>query len=340
MPRSSRHWLLALCLLALAAGAGALWLRAEVFLAGANDAQVSLEVPAGASLRGVLGELQARGAVHHSRLLEWYARWKFPGQPMLKTGHYLIPPHVGQLDLLAQLREGRVVLEQFTVIEGWTFLQMRRALDAATTIAHDWQKLSDAEVMARLGHAGLHPEGRFFPDTYRFGAGTTDSTVYQLAFARMEQELEQAWSQRATDLWLHNADELLTFASIVEKETGRDDEREKVAAVFLNRLRKGMRLQSDPTIIYGLGTSYDGDLRTRDMTTDTPYNSYTRGGLPPTPISLPGARSLQAATHPHAFDALFFVASSRCDGTHHFSATYEEHEQEVQKYIHSTCGRR
>jgi UPF0755 protein len=340
MPRSSRHWLPVLCLLALAGGATALWLRSELSRAGDNDAEVSLQVPAGASLRGVLGELQARGAVHHSRLLEWYARWKFPGQPMLKTGRYLIPPHVAPQDLLAQLREGRVVLEQFTVIEGWTFLQMRRALDADAAVAHDWQKLPDAEVMARLGHAGLHPEGRFFPDTYRFAAGTADSTVYQLAFARMEKELAQAWSQRAPDLSLHSADELLIFASIVEKETGRDDEREKVAAVFLNRLRSSMRLQSDPTIIYGLGAAYDGDLRNRDMTTDTPYNTYTRSGLPPTPISLPGARSLQAATHPHEFDALYFVASSKCDGTHHFSMTYPEHEAEVQKYIHSACGRR
>jgi UPF0755 protein len=339
MRKTSGIVLAALCVL-LAGGAAALWVRAELSRPARNEAQVSLQVPAGASLRAVLGELQSRGAVSHARLLEWYARWKFPGQAMLKTGHYLIPAHAAPLDLLEQLREGRVILEQFTVIEGWTFLQMRRALDADASVAHEWQRLPDAEVMTRLGHAGLHPEGQFFPDTYRFAAGTADSTVYQLAFARMQQELTQAWAQRAPDLGLHGPDELLIFASIVEKETGRDDEREKVAAVFLNRLRSGMKLQSDPTVIYGLGAAFDGDLRNRDMTSDTPYNSYTRAGLPPTPISLPGARSLQAAAHPHSFAALFFVASSKCDGTHHFSPTYTEHQEEVQKYLHSPCGRR
>jgi UPF0755 protein len=188
--------------------------------------------------------------------------------------------------------------------------------------------------MQALGHEGQAAEGRFFPDSYRFAAGTTDRRILELAYDRMQRELEQAWTARAPDLPIKDSEQALILASIVEKETGREDERAKVAAVFINRLSQGMRLQSDPTVIYGLGSRYDGDIHTRDLVTDTPYNTYTRAGLPPTPIALPGAASLQATLHPADIDALYFVATGNGDGSHHFSATLAEHDAAVRAYLH------
>jgi UPF0755 protein len=328
--RGRFSWLLVLLLLLVAA---ALVGRYELHRPAANDAEIRLQVPPGASLRGVLNELAAQQGVRHPRLVEWYARYEYRGLPMTQVGTYLIPAHITPLELLEQLRNGRVVFEQFTVIEGWNFAQLRHALAASKTLLHAWIKLSDAQLMSELGQPGLHPEGQFFPDTYRFAEGTPDSRIYQLAYERMQQELASAWAQRDADIQLQNPQELLTFASIVEKETARQDERGKVAAVFANRLRLGMRLQSDPTVIYGIGASYDGDIRSRDLTTDTPYNSYTRAGLPPTPIALPGAESLRAAAHPEHTDALFFVATGNGDGSHHFSATLAEHNAAVQRFL-------
>jgi UPF0755 protein len=268
--------------------------------------------------------------------VEWYARYQYRGLPMTQVGTYLIPAHITPLELLEQLRSGRVVLEQFTIVEGWNFAQLRRALAADKTLQHAWAKLSDAQLMVELGQPGLHPEGQFFPDSYRYAEGTPDSRIYQLAYNRMRQELARAWEQREPGLQLQTPEELLIFASIVEKETARQDERGKVAAVFANRLRLGMRLQSDPTVIYGIGPSYDGDIRSRDLVTDTPYNSYTRTGLPPTPIAMPGAESLWAGTHPEHIDALFFVATGNGDGSHHFSATLAEHNAAVQRFLQRT----
>jgi len=228
---------------------------------------------------------------------------------------------------------GRVVLEQLTVVEGWTFLQLRRALDANSALSHGLHGLSDPELMQALGHEGRNPEGQFFPDTYRFAAGTADRRILELAYERMQRELAQAWESRSPDLPLASPEQALILASIVEKETAREDERPKVAAVFVNRLRRGMRLQSDPTVIYGLGSRYDGDIHTRDLETDTPYNSYTRAGLPPTPIALPGAASLQATLHPAATDVLYFVATGNGDGSHQFSATLEQHDVAVRAYL-------
>jgi UPF0755 protein len=332
--KSSRAlWLLALLLVAVALAG-----RFELHRPSANDSEIRLQVPAGASLRGVLNDLAARQGVRHPRLVEWYARFQYRGVPMTQIGTYLIPAHITPLQLLEQLRNGRVVFEQFTIIEGWNFAQLRHALATSKTLVHAWIKLSDVQLMSELGQAGLHPEGQFFPDTYRYAEGTPDSRIYQLAYDRMQTELASAWAQRDTDLQLKSPYELLTFASIVEKETARQDERGRVAAVFANRLRLGMRLQSDPTVIYGIGASYDGDIRSRDLTTDTPYNSYTRVGLPPTPIALPGAESLRAAAHPESSDALFFVATGNGDGSHHFSATLAEHNAAVQRFLQRTRG--
>lgn len=293
---------------------------------------VTIDVPAGASLRSVLNSLAERQAVRYPLLVEWRARL-LRQVPRIRTGTYRIPAHSSPLRLLDRLQRGLVVLEQVTVIEGWNFRQMRQVLDAHPKLVHSLRGLSDAQLMKSLGHPGQPAEGRFFPDTYSFSDGTPDRRIYELAYERMNRELDAAWAARAPDVPLQSADDALVFASIVEKETAREDERRMVASVFANRLRRGMRLQSDPTVIYGLGSRYDGDIRNRDLSTDTPYNTYTRAGLPPTPISLPGAASLRAATNPAESRALYFVATGAGDGRHHFSETLPEHNNAVQRFL-------
>lgn len=294
----------------------------------------------GASLRSTLSELSSQQVLQHPRLIESWARWQYGTHFVLKSGRYLFPTGSTGRDILEQLRLGKVQLDQITLIEGWNFEQFRHALDLHPGITHIWQTLSPAQLMEQLGSPGMHPEGRFFPDTYRFAAGTTDSTVYRIAYQRMEQELSRAWQDRAPGLGLRSPEEMLTLASIIEKETGREDERGRVAGVFVNRLRIGMRLQSDPTVIYGLGSSYDGDIRRRDLLTDTPYNTYTRQGLPPTPIAMPGAASLRAAAQPDKTAAIYFVATGNGDGSHHFSATLAEHNAAVARLVHKQKGAR
>ncbi len=235
-----------------------------------------------------------------------------------------------------QINAGQVVLSQLTIVEGWTFAQMRSALNASADLAHEWRELDDGAVMSALGRPGVAAEGRFYPDTYRFAAGTADRRIYELAIASMSVRLQQEWLARAPGLPLDSADTALILASIVEKETAREDERAKVAAVFINRLRIGMRLQSDPTVIYGLGARYDGNLRRRDLEADGPYNSYTRYGLPPTPIALPGGASIHAVLHPLATDSLYFVATGKGDGSHHFSASYAEHSAALRQFLRRT----
>ncbi len=325
--------LAAVLVLLTAAGFGAVWeLDREMERPAPADVPVRVELLPGEPLRAILLQLQRQGALRHARLVEWDLR--LHGQrPRVQAGTYEIAPHASAQSIIEQFVAGRVVLEQLTVVEGWTFLQLRRALDAHSALTHGLRGLSDPELMQALGHEGQNPEGRFFPDTYRFAAGTPDRRILELAYERMQHELAQAWESRAPDLPLASAEQALIMASIVEKETAREDERPKVAAVFINRLRRGMRLQSDPTVIYGLGSRYDGDLHTRDLETDTPYNSYTRSGLPPTPIALPGAASLQATLHPAATDVLYFVATGNGDGSHQFSATLEQHDVAVRAYL-------
>jgi len=333
--------MVAVVLLLLAAAATAGWLRLERVMQrpGSAAEATRLAVPAGSSLRGVLRRLESAGLLPWAPAAEAYLRvHRVPVR--LAIGTYEFPARASPAAVLTQLASGRTVLVQVTIVEGWSFAEMRRALDAHPDLAHDWRALSAAELMTRLGAPGMNPEGRFFPDTYRFAAGTSDRRIYELAHARMREELAVAWAARAADVPVASADEALVLASIVEKETGRPDERAKVAAVFANRLRAGMRLQSDPTVIYGLGAAYDGNIRTRDLQTDTPYNTYTRTGLPPTPIALPGAAALQAALHPERIDALFFVASGRGDGSHQFSTTLAEHNAAVQAFLKRTGHRR
>lgn len=319
----------------LGAGALALWygLDWEMDQPAPSAVPVRIEVPAGAALRAVLMQLQRQGAVRHARLVALYLRlhgWVVRAQ----AGNYEITAHSSARAVLDQLNSGRVLLEALTMVEGWSFVQLRHALDTHPALAHSLRGLTDAQVMSALGHPGESAEGRFFPDTYRFAAGTPDRKVLEGAYERMKLELSNAWDSRAANLPLADQDQALILASIVEKETGREDERSKVAAVFINRLRLGMRLQTDPTVIYGLGDRYDGNIHTRDLESDTPYNTYTRAGLPPTPIAMPGAASLQATVHPAATDALYFVATGNGDGSHHFSATLAEHDAALRTYLH------
>ncbi|HEX4025132.1 MAG TPA: endolytic transglycosylase MltG [Steroidobacteraceae bacterium] len=298
----------------------------------ANAVAVRIEVVPGASLRGILSRLQRLGALRRARAVELYLR--LHGQrPRAQAGRYEIAAHATPRQIITQLVDGRVILASITVVEGWSFEQMRAALDQDPDVSHPLRGLSDQQLMSALGHPGQLPEGRFFPDTYRFAAGTPDRTILQMAYQRMRSTLADAWAHRADGLPLAGPDQALILASIIEKESGRPDDRPRIAAVFCNRLRLGMRLQADPTVIYGLGERYDGSIHTRDLTSDTPYNTYTRAGLPPTPIALPGAASLQATLHPAPIDALYFVATGNGDGSHHFSATLGEHDQAVRAYL-------
>ena len=250
--------------------------------------------------------------------------------PRLQAGEYAIAPGATPRSLIEHIVAGRVIQHALVVVEGWTFKRLRQALAEHPKIAQTLQNVSDAEIMARLGRPGEHPEGRFFPDTYRFPSGLTDEAFLRRALAAMDRRLSEAWERRAADLSLREPYQVLILASIVEKETALPEERPAIAGVFERRLRKGMPLQTDPTVIYGLGDAFDGDLRRRDLAADTPYNTYLRKGLPPTPIALPGAESLAATVNPAAGDALYFVATG--EGGHAFSATLEEHNRAVRRY--------
>jgi len=335
--RRAASWLAAGgALLAFAAGGAALFVRhldRAMDEPSAAAEPLRFEVQPGESLRSILVRLQRQGGLQHAREVQWYLRWHGL-RPRAQAGHYELSPHATARAILEQLESGRVILEQLTVVEGWRFADLRRALDEHAALAHSLRGQSDEAVMSALGHAGEPAEGRFFPDTYRFAAGTADRRILELAYERMQLELQQAWDARAPNLPLAQSSDALILASIVEKETGREDERPKVAAVFVNRLRRGMRLQSDPTVIYGLGDRYDGNIHTRDLETDTPYNSYTRAGLPPTPIALPGEASLQATLHPADSNALYFVATGNGDGSHQFSDTLEQHDVALRAYLH------
>jgi UPF0755 protein len=332
--------ILALTMVLAAAGAAIYWQRATARMQAPGPHQQPLElvVKSGATVRGVLAELEARGALGDRRAVEITLRVR--GWPRIKTGHYEIPARASPQDILRQLVEGRVVLETLTVIEGWTFADMRRVVEAHPHIKVTLRGQDIASVMSAIGHPGENPEGRFFPDTYRFAAGTTDRDLLALSYRKMAETLEAAWNSRAAALPIHSAYEALTLASIVEKETGLASERPRIAGVFITRLRKDMRLQTDPTVIYGLGAAYDGNIRERDLRTDTPYNTYTRAGLPPTPIALPSREAIEAATRPLETGDIFFVATGIGDGSHVFSATLEEHNAAVQRYLARLRGHR
>ena len=324
--------LIVLLLAALSAAGGYLWLQHEYQAPGPAPVLSRIEVVPGASVRSVLMRLQADHLVSRARAVTWYLRVRGL-HPRVLAGVYEIPAHASPERIIELFEEGKVVLDQLTVVEGATFEEFIDALNAAPHVVHKMRGKSPAAIMAALGHEGEKPEGRFFPDTYRFAADTPDEAILELAYQGMQRELAAAWAARAPDLPFTTPYQALILASLVEKEAALKSERAAIAGVFVNRLRKGIRLQSDPTVIYGLGERYDGSIHTRDLTTDTPYNTYTREGLPPTPIALPGRDSLLAAVHPLDTGALYFVASGLGDGAHHFSKSLEEHNAAVQTYL-------
>ena len=248
----------------------------------------------------------------------------------VRAGEFRLEPGQTPDNLLATFTRGNSIQYSFTIIEGWTFRQMLAALWLDPVIEATLEGQSDAEIMQAIGQAGKHPEGLFFPDTYSFPKGTTDVDFLRRAYQVMQQHLEREWGQRDANLPLKSAYEALILASIIEKETGAGYERPLIGGVFIRRLERNMRLQTDPTVIYGMGADFDGDIRFRDLKQDTPYNTYLRAGLTPTPIALPGLDAIRAALHPAETDALYFV--SKGDGTHHFSATLEEHNAAVRRY--------
>jgi UPF0755 protein len=312
--------------------AGYLWLESEYRSPGPATAATRIEVTAGASLRNVLGRLETQGSLRSARAVEWYLRLHAL-QPRVQTGTYELPAHASPAEILELLEQGKVILEQLTVVEGATFADFLTALEQHPHVAHTLEGKTSAQIMAALGHPDESAEGEFFPDTYRFAANTADLTILALAYDNMQTLLKAAWSERHPGLPLESPYQALILASMIEKEAQLKSERGRIAGVFVNRLRTGMRLQSDPTVIYGLGTSYDGTIHTRDLLRDTPYNTYTREGLPPTPIALPGRESVMAAVQPEETGALYFVATGLGDGAHHFSKTLEEHNSAVQAYL-------
>ena len=325
--------LLALAVFLLAGVAAAyLWLQHEFRAPGPNTAAARIEVEAGASLRSVLMRLEADGLLRNARAVQGYLR-VHRIRPRVQAGAYEIAPHASPAQILELFEEGKVILEQLTVVEGATFADFLTELAQQPHVLHTLSGKSSAEIMAALGHPGAPAEGEFFPDTYRFAANTPDTAILALAYERMQRTLAEAWQARRPDLPLKTPYEALVLASMVEKEAALKSERARIAGVFVNRLRKGMRLQSDPTVIYGLGAQYDGSIHTRDLLHDTPYNTYTRAGLPPTPVALPGREALLAATQPEDTAALYFVATGLGDGAHHFSSTLEEHNSAVQTYL-------
>lgn len=311
---------------AAAVATAAWWLHRPLEL---TAAPVRVSVEAGATGREVAQACVDAGVRTSPVLLAQWFRWSGQGRK-IRAGHYEITAPATPISLLSVLVRGDEKLATVRLIEGWTFHQFRAELAMAEALKPTTAALSDAEVMALVGAPGQMPEGRFFPDTYAYSRGTADLAVLKQAHKAMQERLAAAWSERLPDTPLRSADEALILASIIEKETGMAAERGLVAGVFVNRLRIGMPLQTDPTVIYGLGNKFDGNLRKRDLQTDTPYNTYVRNGLPPTPIAMPGAQSLLAAVRPDPTGALYFVA--RGDGTSQFSATLSEHNRAVNAY--------
>ena len=293
------------------------------------NGELHFPVGPGTSLNQLAYELEKRGVIEHPRFLILLGR-ELDMARRLQAGEYTLQQGMTPRALLELLVRGKVIQYQLTLIEGQTFREMVQRIQAHPVIDVTLAAHTDAEIMTRLGYPGIHPEGRFLPDTYRFPRGTTDLQFLERAYHAMSKLLEAEWEARAAELPLATQDEALVLASIIEKETGVAAERPAIAGVFIRRLRKNMRLQTDPTVIYGLGEKFDGNLRLRDLRTDTPYNTYTRHGLPPTPIAMPGADAIHAALHPEEGSSLYFV--SKGDGSHYFSSTLEEHNLAVDKY--------
>ena len=318
-----------LLLLLLGGGAGAWWLWVPSTLTQ-PVAEVSIEP--GTSPKEVAAAVARSGVAVNPTLLYWWFR--LSGQSrQIRAGSYEWSGQASPWQILQKLVRGDASSGSVTLVEGWNIRQVREALRKADRLKPDTAQLSDAQLMQSLGRPGEHPEGRFFPDTYTFSKGSSDTAVLRRAMRAMDKHLAAAWAERNPKVPLQTPEEALILASIIEKETGKISDQPEISAVFHNRLILGMRLQTDPTVIYGMGTRFDGNIRKSDLTTDTPYNTYTREGLPPSPISMPGKAALHAGLHPIASKALYFVA--RGDGSSEFSATLEAHNRAVNKYQRS-----
>lgn len=295
------------------------------------SAPLVYKIAPGTRFARVAADLAGRGVVAQPRAWVLYARFRGLATA-IKAGEYEIDPGATPRSLLDKLVSGQVLLHSFTIVDGWRVADLLAALkrnpDVEVTLPD-----SPKDLMQKFGAAGLDPEGQFLPETYRFPTGTPDLEILRQAHAALVRELDAAWADRDPTLPLKSPQELLIAASIVEKESGLPQELPKIAGLYLHRLRIGMKLQADPTVIYGLGDRYDGDLHSVDLRTDGPYNTYTRVGLPPTPIALVSAQALRATAHPEATDALYFVASTKDDGSHVFSATLEEQNAAVARYV-------
>ena len=287
------------------------------------------EIKSGKTLTHVARELQSRGHIENASYLVWLG--KFEGNANnIKAGEYRFENGITAARLLEQIVNGETLQYAITIVEGWSFRQLIDAVHSNEYLLHTLSDYSDEEIMEKIGHPGEHPEGRFLPDTYNFPRLTTDVKFLQRAYDAMQKLLEEEWPNRAIDVEFNTPYEALILASIVEKETALPSERKQIAGVFNRRLQKRMRLQTDPTVIYGLGRSYDGNIRRRDLRKDTPYNTYLRRGLPPTPIAMPGRDAVLAALNPQPGLELYFV--SRGDGSHQFSATLDQHNAAVVEY--------
>ena len=295
------------------------------------DEPVTINFKPGSTIRTLSNRLQQLELLEHP---DYFLAWgRLTGKATrLQAGEYVFSPGQALAELVDDMVNGRVRQYTLTLVEGWTFREFLKALATHDAIDHTLADVAYDDIMATLGYDGEHPEGRFFPDTSFNHNKTRDSDVLKRAYRQMEMHLQRLWSGRDDDLPFKNPYEALIMASIVEKESAVPEERPVIAGVFINRLRKGMRLQTDPTVIYGIGESYDGDIRFRDLRTDTPYNTYTRKGLPPTPIAMPGLGALKAVMHPAETGYLYFVATGDGSGRHIFSATLAEHEKAVDKY--------
>lgn len=318
----------------LVVGVVVLFIVAGVYLQWAwhhplNPGDDTYVVKSGSTLRAFARQLYEHRVLPEPYTITWMA-YLTGRTRKLKAGEYRFRAGITAAEMLDQVVAGRVIEYPLVLVEGWNFRQFMQALEAAPKLDHTLTGQGPSEIMTRIGYANLHPEGRFFPDTYYYSLGQTDVQVLNRAFQKMQALLKEEWGNRDPDLPFKSVEEALILASIVEKETGLAEERRLIAGVFVNRLRKGMRLQSDPTVIYGIGPGFGGNIRLKDLRQDTPYNTYTRTGLPPTPIAMPGRDSVKATLHPANTPALYFV--SRGDGSHIFTATLEEHNAAVTKY--------
>ena len=324
-------FLFAFFAIVLVIAGGLWWLNEPMPLRLQAGAQVvDLEIEPGTRAMTVAELIVASGADVPTPLLKTWFR--VSGQArQIKAGSYEITPGTTPRRLLRMLVRGEETLKSITIVEGWNFSQVRAALQKAEQLTHDSIGLQPDLIMEKLGKPGINAEGRFFPDTYTYAKGASDMAVLKRAARAMDKRTEAAWALRSPDTPLQTPEQVLILASIVEKETGKPSDRAQIAGVFINRLRIGMPLQTDPTVIYGMGDKFDGNLRKRDLQLDTPYNTYTRNGLPPTPIAMPGKAALLAAVRPAPTKALYFVAKG--DGSSQFSTSLDEHNRAVNKYI-------